>query len=140
MIDDNEHQGEYLVNIDKLLQSEKSHYLVRNIALYLKKHSYSRIGDWLQSLNEDEMNDLLDLIESDDDDIEAMSNMAMASLLLAQSESVYVSTEEDMSRIISMFRLFVPIASLAQKGMVKAHWQNMSFGTDSMDLQIASKL
>lgn len=131
--------GEYTVNYDQLLKDEEVPEIVKSLARGLRVNPYMRIGDYLQSLNYDRFDELMEVIEHDDEDYRLENTMLMC-MLLADAEGVYLETESDLARACSMFPMFVAITSLQRKGMIRAYYDNMSFGEDAMNLTLAEKI
>lgn len=130
----------YEVNYDRVAEDVKSHPVVRLLALNLKQNPYLTVGDWLQSLSDGSLDDMVELVNAEDTDEAAMSDMILLSLMLTRAEQVFMKSDDDLARSVGMLRMFVCLAGLQRKGMIKAFYENMSFGEDAMHLHVAEKI
>ena len=130
----------YEVNYDRVAEDTQSHAIVRLLAINLKINPYLTVGEWLQSLSDGSLEDMIDIVNAEDSDESAMSNMILLVLMLTRAEQVFIRSDDDLARSIGMLRMFVCMASLQRKGMIKAFYENMSFGEDAMHLHVAEKI
>lgn len=129
---------EHSVNLAEVAKAKDIHPIARLLAIELQSNEYLSTGDWLKSLRDSDVEDLMSLVDEDND--ETYQSLIILALMLSRAESVYFKTEAEMGQAIGMLRVFICIESLARKGMVEVMHQNMSFGEDMSKLQIARKL
>lgn len=137
---DNDDIDNYEVNYDRVAEDTQSHAIVRLLALNLKINPYLTVGEWLQSLSDGSLEDMIDMANAEESDESAMSNMILLVLMLTRAEQVFIRSDEDLVRSVGMLRMFVCLAGLARKGAIKAFYENMSFGEDAMHLHVAEKI
>lgn len=137
---DNDDIDNYEVNYDRVAEDTLSHAIVRLLALNLKINPYLTVGEWLQSLSDGSLEDMIDIVNAEESDESAMSNMILLVLMLTRAEQVFIRSDEDLVRSVGMLRMFVCLAGLARKGAIKAFYENMSFGEDAMHLHVAEKI
>ena len=131
----------YEINIERVIEDKKTHSVIRLLAVDIKKNPYITIGDWLQSLSDNDVQSLLmDIAEAEEDNFDAMQSLILGALMLSRSEQVFFESDEELAKAAEMLKIFIVITSLDRKKMARAIYKNMSFGEDMSKLNIAEKI
>lgn len=148
-----EDDGSFTINYSLLIESEDHLDITKNLARKLMKETYITVGEFLDSLHEDEISELLEISEhfksnddeedDDDDSIEDnhLGDLILISEMLATAEGLdSADSTESVHHRISQLVAFLAVESLARKGLVISHKQNMSFGEDMAKKIIAERI
>ena len=131
----------YEVNLDRVSEDKNTHPIIRLLAVDLQKNPYVTVGDWLQSLTDNDVQSLIEqVVEAEEDDEYGMQSLILGTLMLSRAEQVFIESEEQLAKATEMFRVLIVISSLHRKKMAKALYKNMSFGEDAGSLPVAEKL
>lgn len=140
MNDMDENDIRYTVNYDILLKSKDVSSVTKLLATKLKENPYTTVGDYLQSLSDSDVETLLTNIDGDETE-KNYSDVILISEMLATAEGLDSSKDFDgMVKRTHYLVGFLTIESLRRKGLVKIHYENMSFGDELGDKIIVEKL
>lgn len=128
---------EYSINYSNVAKQKGLSNVTRVLAMDLIENPYLVIGDFFKNLSDSSLEELLSLVNRDDE--EAISETLLLSEMLSKAEGL-TNSLEDMSKNIEMFRVLVAGTSLHRKGLIKAYFQNMSFGSDAGELMLFEKI
>jgi hypothetical protein len=135
---DNE-DGNFTLVYDNIIKSKGLMPVTRTLAFDLTESGYMSVGDFLKTLSDYDVENLLKI--SEDQECEQFSEIALIAEMLASGEGLNAFKDIDtFSDRIQQFCAFIVIESLARKGLVKAYHANMSFGDDMGDKIIVEKL
>jgi hypothetical protein len=135
---DNE-EGQFTLVYDNIIKSKGLMPVTRTLALDLSESGYMSVGDFLKSLSDYDVENLLKI--SEDEDSEQFSEIALIAEMLASGEGLTAFKDIDtFSQRIDQLCAFLAIESLARKGLVKIYYENVSFGEEMGDKIIVEKL
>lgn len=130
----NNGEGQFALAYENIIKSKGLMPVTRTLALDLTSQGYMSVGDFLKSLSDSDVQNLLNISEDEED--EQFSEIALIAEMLAGAEGLIAFKDIDtFSARINQFCAFIVIESLARKGLVKVFHENMSFGED-MDSKI----
>jgi hypothetical protein len=139
MENNNEYEGSYVINFDKVSKEKDLLSITRMLALQMIDNPYIRVGDFLKNMSESDVNMLVNIIEEGStapnfDDIMLMSGMlAIGEGLDCGDVDTFVSRTNQMTG-------FIICESLFRKGVITVIHENMSFGDDMKDKVIVERL
>ena len=116
------------INLDRISREKTFFTMTRILAIDLMNNPYLSIGSFIKGLSDKDIAEFMDTIESNHD--LAMENMLLITELLAGAEGL---PSEDLSQLTercNTMASYLTIESLARKGLVKVHYENMSFGEE----------
>ena len=128
---------EYTICYSNVAKQKDLCNVTRVLAMDLIENPYLIVGDFFKNLSDGSLEELLSLVNRDDDD--AVSETLLLSEMLSKAEGL-TNSLEDMSKNIEMFRVLVAGTALHRKGMIRAYFENMSFGADAGELMLFEKI
>lgn len=135
---DNE-EGQFTLVYDNIIKSKGLMPVTRTLAVDLSESGYMSVGDFLKSLSDYDVENLLKI--SGDENSEQFSEIALMAEMLAAGEGLTAFKDIDtFSQRIDQFCAFLAIESLARKGLVKIYYENVSFGEEMGNKIIVEKL
>lgn len=148
MSDQFEDLESWYLNLAKIVEDKDRSSITKMLALKLMTNPYLTVGSFLQNINDDDLDYILDLSEKmtenqDEEDFnppEETQDLLLMTMMLANAEGSPASTMEDLQHHLSAFTLFVAGTSLHRKGFVEAFYGNMSFNEDMSDKPIFKKI
>jgi hypothetical protein len=115
----------YQLNYDKILQHREFSSVVKQLVVELKINPYKTLGQFLQQLSTEDLSMLLRKVESGD-----LEEVLLLSEILSRAEGITSENVEVVTRNVNQLSMFIAAESLVRKGLVKAFYENMSFGED----------
>lgn len=134
-----DYDGGYNVNFNEILKADDVPEIVKSLARGLMVNPYTKVGDYLQSLNYEKLDELNEILDTDDEDYR-IGNLMLMTLMLAQAEGVHLANDAMITEALGIFQTYIAITGLQRKGMIRAYYENMSFGDDMKDKRIAEKI
>jgi hypothetical protein len=140
------------VNYEKLINSREYLAVTRKLASDLMKKPYMTVEQFIKSLSNGDISQLLEMsVDDDDEDADPFDSIAeteknlgdlvLIAEMLAVAEGLPNSDSYDMVKNrVSQLIAFLAVESLARKGLVKSHPHNMSFGEDMAKKIIAERI
>lgn len=128
---------EFSVNYDNIARHKDLSNTTRVLAMDLIENPYIVVGDYFKGLSDSSLQELLEIINREDED--AISETLLLSEMLSRAEGVENGLD-DMGRNVGMMRMFVSGVSLARKGLIKVHYEHMTFGDDCGDKILFEKI
>ena len=132
------------VKFDEVAKDKSLLSVTRMLAVDLQQRPYQSVGDFLKNLSDGDLDTLLDA--ADHEMSPHFADLLIITEMLASAEGVVSEyTDEDAmvertrGRTLSLIT-YLAIESLARKGAVKAHRDNMSFGDDAGDKIVVERL
>lgn len=144
--------GSFNVNYEKLINSREYLAVTRKLAIDLMAKPYMTVEQFINSLSDGDISQLLEMsVDDDDEDADPLDSIAetekhlsdllLIAEMLAVAEGLANSDGYDMvQNRVSQLIAFLAVESLARKGMVKSYPQNMSFGEDMAKKIIAERI
>lgn len=128
---------EYTVNYHNIANHKDLSNVTRVLAMDLINNPYLVVGDFFKNLSNGSLDELVEITNRDDDD--AISETLLLSEMLSRAEGVE-NDLEDMGTNIGTMRMFVAGTSLARKGLVRVHYENMTFGREIEEKVLFEKI
>lgn len=136
-MEDYEEEKEYTLNYSNIAKHKTLSNVTRILAMDLMENPYIVVGDFFKNLSDASLAELLDLINGEDED--SLSETLLISEMLSRGEGVENSIAQ-MGKNVGVMRALVAGTSLQRKGLVKAYYENMTFGEDSGDRILFEKI
>lgn len=129
----------FILNLKQLTMDESFSPITRLLAFKLIEDNYLVVGEYIQSLSDDSLENLLE--EQNRTDEHSYDNLMLMAEMLAIGEGCDVSsTVDEFKDRLEQFIVYLNMESLARKGLVRIYYENMSFHEDSHDKKLAEKL
>lgn len=133
--------GGFYVNIDEVIKSRNSMAVTRLLAADLKARPYLKVGEFMESLADDDLDVLLKGSEPDENDQVKFDDLLLIAMMLNNAEGLPpVEDAEGARELLGKMITFLAVEGLARKKLIRAYRENMSFGDDVGELKIAEKL
>lgn len=132
--------NEYHVNLQLIAETTSLPATIRLLALDLSKNPYLSLGDFFKNASDASVQEMLDLVNSIEEDEDAMQNLALLTMMLMMGEGLVVDNDEQIREAINAMLMIVCGVSLERKGMVKVFYENLSFGEDMREKTIMTKI
>jgi len=120
------------INYQNVVASRDLLAITRLTAADLIKCPYMSLGDFFRDISDNDLKTLVDIIEiaEDEPEHEALGNLVLLTEMLTTAEGVDKIDLVDAHERLNAFCMYVIVSSLHRKGLVKVHYENMSFGKD----------
>lgn len=143
-MNDNEDLSEYSINYEKIIHDRTMLGVTRTLAIDITNNPYMTVGSFLRDIQDSDLQLLIDIIDTMDEDDSEPKNPRAAELLLmsqilSRAEGVIAEDIEEIVRHMNMFTTMIVCESLYRKGLADVIHENMSFGVDAGNLIIAKK-
>ena len=135
---DFDEEGEFGINYEKVLYEERFLPVTRLLAANLIKNQYMPIGNFIQSLKNDTLQELNDI--SEDEHHKKFDEIVLLSEMLAAAEGTNIGGLSSAHQRVNIFITWLVFESLKRKGLVKIHYENISFGDDMGDKIVVEKI
>jgi len=141
----NNDESSYCVNLQQVIDSNDICATIRLLAIDLKKRSYLSLGDFFKNLSERSLDELLEIANhSADEESElndtALQDLSLLTLMLAEAEGVTITDDQQMCNCLNALNVIICGVSLARKGLVKVHYNNLSLGEDMYDKPVIERI
>jgi hypothetical protein len=130
--------GEFSINYHKVLHQETFLPITRLLAADLIKSQYMSIGDFIKSLKDNSLEELNEI--SEDENHPNFEEMILITEMLAAAEGTNLGGTPEVHQRLNMFMTWLIFESLKRKGLVKIHYENLSFGDDMADKIVVEKI
>lgn len=128
----------FSINFENIVNGKNLLALTKMLAVQLRERPYTTPGDYMRSLSDGDIQMLVELTDKEED--EHFAEILLLAEMLAQAEGLERADEDTMMERVNAMIGFIVIESLARKGMVKVHYENMSFGEDMRQKILVEKL
>lgn len=135
---DFDEEGEFSINYQKVLHEDTFLPVTRLLAADLIKSQYMSIGDFIKSLNDNVLVELNDI--SADENHPHFEEIILLTEMLAAAEGTNFGGVREVHQRLNMFITWLIFESLKRKGLVKIHYENLSFGEDMADKIVVEKI
>ena len=135
---DFEEDGEFSINYEKVLYQDGFLPVTRLLAADLIKSQYMSIGDFLKSLSDNALHELNEIAE--DENNPHFEEMILLAEMLAAAEGTNLGGIPQVHERVGMFITMLVFESLKRKGLVKLHYENISFGADMGEKIVVEKI
>ncbi len=140
LFNENSDMSEWMLHLDKIRNNKKSSAITRMLAATLQLNPYMTIGQFLKNLNDDDLHSLLEKTEDIGPENEGTEDVLLITMMLAQAEGTSAETMETLLENVNAMCIFIAGTSLARKGLVKAYYDNMSFGADMREALVFERI
>jgi hypothetical protein len=131
-------EGEFSINYHKVLHQETFLPITRLLAADLIKSQYMSIGDFIKSLKDNSLEELNEISENENHP--NFEEMILITEMLAAAEGTNLGGTPEVHQRLNMFMTWLIFESLKRKGLVKIHYENLSFGDDMADKIVVEKI
>lgn len=135
---DFDEEGEFSINYQKVLHEDTFLPVTRLLAADLIKSQYMSIGDFIKALNDNVLVELNEI--SADENHPHFEEMILLTEMLAAAEGTNFGGVREVHQRLNMFITWLIFESLKRKGLVKIHYENLSFGEDMADKIVVEKI
>lgn len=121
------------IQLDKVIADPKFSAITKMTAMRLQQMPYMTLGEWFQSLSNNDIIVLNFMTELAITDIDVLGDLIILTEMLSRAEQAEALNPEDARDNVNFFLVAINCVSLARKGLVKVTYENMSFGHDMRD-------
>jgi hypothetical protein len=118
----------FQVNYEKVFKTNSVLPMARLLAAKLMENPYMTVSMYMQKARDNELALIMEISEDEED--ERLSDILLMAEMLARAEGVDTPDIETVQEHLQSFISFAAIASLHRKGLIDAHFENMSFGEE----------
>lgn len=140
--DESSNLEEWTLQLDKIVKSKDHLAVTRLLAASLQQNPYMTVGTFFKTLSDWDLEKLLEMTEaiSDEGPWVGVEDILLLTMMLSNAEGSPSVNMDELHDKLTVFCVFVAGTSLARKGLVKAHFDNMSFNEDSNKLVVFEKV
>lgn len=123
--------SKYHVELPKIVSEKSMMPMTRLLAADMMDNPYKTIGDFFKEMSDADLQSMIEIVESNGDDPRT-SEMLLISQMLYTAEGLgtHFDDLDGITKRINALGMFAIITSLDRKGLVKVHYENMSFGDE----------
>lgn len=129
----------FVVSYDRIVTEKSLLSITRLLASQMMGNPYITVGDFLRDITDHDL-DMLNQVIDFGEEHTNFGDLILLSEMLATGEGLEHGTVDVATERVNQFMVFIGCESLARKGMIKLHRQNMSFGEDMAHAIVAEKL
>lgn len=128
--------GGYSINYTEVLKQQDIMAVTKLLVHRMLDNPYISVGDYLQELSDTDLDSLQNAIEQNH-----FEDVILISEMLATGEGCDPAKDfDEFNDRANSLTSFITIASLGRKGLVKVHYDKLSFHPDSMKNVIVEKI
>lgn len=127
----------FSINYERILEQKSMLPITKLLVVELQKNPYMLPGDFFRDIPDSTLNELQAVAE--DNDSAHFEELILMTEMLTQAEGLSSMSFEEMNRRTNQFIMYLTLESLKRKGLVKIHYENMSFGDEYGDKMIAER-
>lgn len=123
----------YSINVQQVIDNKTLLPITRDLAKRISKECYLTVGEYIITMDDVELNYLIDLIPTDDNMAtltEKSGELMLISELLALGEGLPSANAEDIMARTSFFTKLLVFESLYRKGIINAFHENWTLDLD----------
>ncbi len=142
MNEDELNYSETSINYQNIVSSKDLLAVTRLTAADLIECPYMSLQEFFTNISSTDLQSLVDIVEMADEepDHEAIGNLLLLTEMLTTAEGVDRTDFDDMHERLNTFCMYVILSSLDRKGLIKVHYENMSFGKEMGKKTVAERL
>lgn len=125
----------YRINYEQVMQDGNLPTTIKLLAARLMMNPHMLVGNFYANLSDNELDELKELTEDVD---AAAAELLLLTMMLAAAEGASAMTEEELEFQMRTTVIFIATAALHRKGMVTAHFEAFSYGSDMIDSNLAT--
>lgn len=123
--------SEYHVDLSKVANEKQMMSMTRLLAVELMDNPYKTVGEFFSELSDEDLQKLVDIVETNGESDRTGELLLMMQMLHgAEGLGTKFDNIDGVTKRVNAFSMFAVVTSLHRKGMVKVHFDNMSFGDD----------
>ena len=127
------------INYENIIRAGDLMECTRDLARTIKLNPYISAGDYLMSLPNSILDELL--VVADDEEHDSFAELPLISEILARAEGLDAAQDEEESlKRLKMLIALIAVEGLGRKGLIKVYRENYSFGEDMGNKPVAEKL
>lgn len=131
----------YHIDLAKVVADKKMLAVTRLLAAELLNAPYKSVGEFFESVSDSDLEVIMDAVESEGEHKHSSEMLLMAQMLYAaEGFGVEFDNIDNVTQRVNQFGVFAVVTSLHRKGLVKVHYNNMSFGEDMKDKVLVEKI
>ena len=127
----------YSINYEKILEQKAMLPITKLLVTELQKNPYMLPGDFFRDLPDSTLHELQGVAENNES--QHFEEIILMAEMLTQAEGLSSMSFEELNRRTNQFIMYLTLESLKRKGLVKIHYENMSFGDEYGDKMIAER-
>jgi len=128
-------------HMEKIIESDKLLPVTKSVAKMLMRNPYTSLGKFFKKLSDANLQALSEIIDEGDSEFnEGLEDIVLMTEMLSRAEGVPSESIDDITENVNYFGACITCVSLARKGLVRVHYDNMSFGRDQGDKILVEKL
>lgn len=130
----------YHIELAKVVKDKKMMSVTRLLAAELMDTPYKTVGQFFQDLSDTDLETILDIVETNGEG-ERYGELLLITHMLNGAEGF--TQFDNLDRIterVNQFAVYTVVTSLHRKGLVKVHFENMSFGEDMKEKVLVEKI
>lgn len=126
------------INIDKVIADPRFSAIVKVTAEKLKKNPYMTLSDFFRHMNKADITVLNIIGEmASDGDSQCLQDIIVLVEMLTRAEGTEVVEVSAATDNVNYFLTLITVVSLWHKGLVDIIWENMSFGPEYANKDVA---
>ena len=136
-----------ITNIEKILETELTHPVVKKAARKLMKDQYFMPSEYFLRLTRHDSDVLGEMAQiltdeeiSDDKKGNEYNNIIILASILAMAEGVYLEDEDQAYEAVKAAAVMCIANHLGRKGLVACYYDNFTFGPEGLDKVIMERI
>lgn len=134
-------------NIDKIIETDLAHPIIKKAARRLKKEQYFMPSDFFKKLTRHDseiLGEMASIITDDEIPDEKKGseyqNIILLTSILSMAEAVYLEDEDDIVGAVRITAVMCIANNLHRKGLVKCFYENLTFGPEGQENIIMERI
>ena len=134
-------------NIDRILETNIAHPLIKKAARKLKSEQYFMPSEFFKKLTRHDSEILGEMASiltdeeiPDEKKGEEYQNIILLTSVLSMAEAVYLEEEDEILGAVRITAVMCIANHLHRKGLVKCHYENMTYGPEGMEKIIMERI
>lgn len=121
---------EWVIELERVKNDRKQLTVTRLLAASLMVNPYMTIGDFFQSISDEDLQTLVEKVDELDFSTDKAGDVLLITMMLAQAEGSPAQNFDELHNHLTAMCVFIAGTSLVRKGLATAYYKNMSFGAD----------
>lgn len=130
----------YHIELAKVVKDKKMMSVTRLLAAELMETPYKTVGQFFQDLSDVDLETIIEIVETNGEDEHYAELLLITHMLNGAEGFTQFDNLDRITERVNQFAVFAVVTSLHRKGLVKAHFNNMSFGEDMKDKVLVEKI
>ena len=132
----------YRVNHQKIINDPGLSLATRLLAAKVLTQPMMLVGNYFKELSDAEIDNYRELVEAsiiDEENVgDSGDELCLITLILSSAEGTTAINDEELSDHVAFTKFFISTCALHQAGLVTAHFEKFSYGSDMSDNIIAT--